>query len=472
VNVPQRVALTTAVQLAARVFLTAVGLVTFGLIARHLGVAGFGAYSLVLTFIPLFASLADLGVTTIGVREISKRPEARARIAGTVFTVKAVLGVAGALVLLAAIPLLPYAREVKVALGLALAGLLLHLLAMVPTVVFQSALRMDLQAAVDVTIGLTNLALVLAVIASGGGLHALVLAWVASVGAGCLVAFVLALRIVRFRPGLDRPLAAMLLRRALPLGLVLVASVVHFRVDAVLLSLLRPIDDVGVYNAAYRFLEHVLIAPALFMTAVFPVLAAYVASRDARLAATVQKALTFLLLLGMPIAVGAFVLARPIIVLVAGSAFEDAVTPLRILVAAVVVAFVNTLFANLLIAYDLQGRMLLVSLAAVALNVGLNLVLIPRYSYNGAAAATVVTEGLGAIVITAWAVRHGRLRLDWRPAARVGVAALGMGAVVVPAASLPLAVPIALGAVAYAALVAVLRVISRRDLRVLLRGEE
>jgi O-antigen/teichoic acid export membrane protein len=472
VNVPQRVAFGTAVQFAARALLTVLGLVTFGLIARHLGVEAFGQYSLVLTFVPLFASIADLGVITIAVREISREPASERRVLGSVVTVKVVLGLASALILLAAVPLLPYPYELRLALALALLGLILQVLSTAPTVVFQSRLRMDLQAAVDVTIVAANLGLVLLVLVLGGGLHALILAWVASIAVGCVLAYVLAARLADLRPSWDRGTAWLLLRRALPLGLVMVLGIVHFRVDAILLSLLRPIGDVGIYNAAYKFLEQALVAPALFIAAIFPLLSAYAARADARLPATVQKALVFLLLLAMPIAVGAFVLARPIITLVAGDAFADAVTPLQILVLALVIAYASTLFVSLLIAYDLLGRLLAVSALAVGLNVALNLVAIPRWSYNGAAATTVVTEGLVTAAIAVWAIRHAGLRIDWGPAARIGVAALAMGAAATAVADLPLAVPVLAGAAVYALLVVALRVVGQRDLRVLLRGEE
>lgn len=471
-KIPQRVALNTAVQFAARLLLTAVGLVTFALVARHLGLEGFGSYSLVLTFIPLFASIADLGVTTIAVREISRRPDSARQVVSNVLTVKAAFSLAAALLLLAAVPLLPYSHELRIALALALVGLVLQVMSLVPSVLFQSRLRMDLQAAVDVSVATTNLGLVIVVLLVGGGLYALVLAWVASVGVGCALAYGLALRLTSFRPAFDRALAGAMVRRALPLGLVTVLGIIHFRVDAILLSLLRPIGDVGVYNAAYRFLEQALVAPALFMTAIFPVLAGYAAAGDPRLAATVRKALTFLLLLGAPIGVGAFVLAEPIVTFVAGTAFGDATTPLRILLVAVVIGFVTTIFVNLLIVHDLLGRLLVVSVVSVALNIGLNLALIPRYTYNGAAVATVITEGLAAVVIATWAIRHCRLRIEWSPALRIGIAAAAMGLVVLASSEQPLAVPIVAGSAVYAGLVLALRIVDRRDLRVLLQGED
>ncbi|MBW3653223.1 MAG: polysaccharide biosynthesis C-terminal domain-containing protein, partial [Actinobacteria bacterium] len=118
-------------------------------------------------------------------------------------------------------------------------------------------------------------------------------------------------------------------------------------------------------------------------------------------------------LLALPAAVGTVLLAQPLVSLLVGSGYEEAVTPLRILSVAVLFSFVNPLFTNILVAADLQRRMLWATLVAIVVNVGLNLVLIPAYTYNGAAAATVASEAVAVTIVAVWAVRHTRARLDW-----------------------------------------------------------
>src|SRR3712207_1029380 len=123
VNIPQRIAYNTAVQVVGRAASLALGLVSFSLVARHLGAAGFGAYSLVLTLIPLVASFADVGLTTIGVREMSKHPEQSEEITGNLFTLKLLLGMAATGLGFAVIPLSPYDHDVENALRIAVLGL-------------------------------------------------------------------------------------------------------------------------------------------------------------------------------------------------------------------------------------------------------------------------------------------------------------------------------------------------------------
>jgi len=88
------------------------------------------------------------------------------------------------------------------------------------------------------------------------------------------------------------------------------------------------------------------------------------------------------------------VLAPAIIELAAGSGFEDAATPLRILLASGALAWVNGVFGYALIAKDRQLSALWLNVSALVFNVVLNLVLVPVYGIVVAAVVTVSSEVL------------------------------------------------------------------------------
>jgi O-antigen/teichoic acid export membrane protein len=92
-------------------------------------------------------------------------------------------------------------------------------------------------------------------------------------------AFALSRRFWRLnvRAGWSRTLP--LLRDALPLGVVSILGLLHFKVDSLMLSVLRPAEDLGIYAVAYRFLEQALILPGLFLAALFPILTRSVTER-------------------------------------------------------------------------------------------------------------------------------------------------------------------------------------------------
>ena len=64
--------------------------------------------------------------------------------------------------------------------------------------------------------------------------------------------------------------------------------------------------------------------------------------------------------------------------------------------------YFNHLIGYTIVALGRQRRYLIVSLAALVFNVIVNLAVIPKYSYFGAAAVTVLTEGLILIITVAF----------------------------------------------------------------------
>jgi O-antigen/teichoic acid export membrane protein len=96
--------------------------------------------------------------------------------------------------------------------------------------------------------------------------------------------------------------------------------------------------------------------------------------------------------LGAPLVAAGLVLAPQIIELAGGEDFADAAEPLRILLAAGALAWVNGVFGFALIARDRQASALWLNLAALTFNVALNFLLIPRYGIVVAAIVTVASE--------------------------------------------------------------------------------
>jgi O-antigen/teichoic acid export membrane protein len=85
-----------------------------------------------------------------------------------------------------------------------------------------------------------------------------------------------------------------------------------------------------------------------------------------------------------------------------GPEFYGSVVALQVLIWATSVMFVNQLLSSTYIASGNQNIMVKLSALAALLNVGLNFVLIPIYSYTGASIATFVTELILMIYGTYW----------------------------------------------------------------------
>jgi O-antigen/teichoic acid export membrane protein len=444
------VASNTAVQVAGRAAMLGIGLVSIAVTTRYLGPDDYGRYTLALTYMQLFAVLADVGLFTIVVRDISRDPERTEELVGNTLTLRlllsaAVIALAGAISLL-----LPYDPDVRVAILLAGLPLLFGMLNSAFVTVLQSRLRMGRSVAADLAGRAAGLGAVALVAALDLGFYAVMGAAAAGALATAATTAVLTRPLAAVRLRADTRVWRGLLRAALPLGFALAVNELYFRADTLIISLYEPYEQVGLYTLAYRMLELTLVFGTVFLTTTFPLLSQAVASDEPRARRTIQLSTELFVVLGAPLVAGGLAVAPELVELAAGDDFEDAATPLRILLAAGALAWVNGVFGYALIAKDRQTSALWLNVTALAFNVGLNLLLVPRYGIVIAAVVTVASE----VLILAGSYVLMRRYFDFFPAPRTLVPALvaaaTMGGLLWALGDAPLAVLLPLGAAVYA----------------------
>ena len=425
---------------------------SIAVLTRYLGPGDYGRFTLALMYMQLFGVLADVGVFTTAVREISKDPSRTEELAGNALALRLLLSI-GVIALGAGVSLLlPYEPDVRVAIVLAGGPLLFSMLTTSLVVVLQSQLRMGRAVVGEVigrgcALGLTVLVAVLdlgfyAVMgaAAGGAAAALVVTW-------ALTRHIAKVRF-RFEPAVWRPL----LVASLPLGLALAINAIYFRVDTLIISLYEPYGQVGLYTLAYRILEFTLALGTIFLTTVFPLLSEAVAHDEPRALRTIQASTDLFVILGAPLVGGGLVLAPAVIELAGGADFTDAATPLQVLLLAGALSWVNGVFGFALIAKARQASALWLNVAGLSFNVGLNFLLIPRYGIVAAAVVTVASELL--ILAGSYPLMRRHFRFFPRPRTLPAalIAATTMAGVLWLLREAPLAVLLPLGAAVYGGL--------------------
>jgi O-antigen/teichoic acid export membrane protein len=178
-----------------------------------------------------------------------------------------------------------------------------------------------------------------------------------------------------------------------------------FRVDSTLLSLMKGNADVGIYGAAYRLLESTLFISWIFVSALLPTLSRLSPTTSPTIGAAWEVGAKLIVTALLPVGTCFVLFAEPIVDLVYSTGYEEAVGALRLLGVAACCYGITYLASYVLIA---QGREIVLPWATAAVlvvNVALNLVFIPPYSYDGAAAVTSFSEALLAAVFVFYARR-------------------------------------------------------------------
>lgn len=468
-TVGRRVAASTAVLGLAKLVVFPLSFVAVSLSTRYLGQERFGEFTTITVYAGLLAIVSEWGLQAWTVRELAREDEARhEHLAGAMLGLRLLMGAIATVVAIGVSFLLPYPMVVRAGIALAAMAVLATTIASAISPILQARLRMTPIALADAARAIVYVLGIVAVIAISGGVLGFVGATIAGAVVALAITYAGARRLLRITIAFDRHLWRLALASSFALGAALFIHTIYFRVDTVLLSVLKSQADVGIYGFAYRFYETLLVIPVLFTASVLPVVARDFAIPGADLRQALQRSLDFLVLAGLPLAVGGIVLAPELTRLLAGSEFADSVAPLRILLAGLVFSFVAALFGTLLIASNRQVAGLVLSLSVLVLNVILNLALIPIYSYYAAAALTSASE---AVIVVAGFVLVRRT-FAFTPGLRATayglVAAAVMGGVVWLLRGFPLVVPIAAGVAVYGGIIFLSGVVPRETLRELM----
>jgi O-antigen/teichoic acid export membrane protein len=207
--------------------------------------------------------------------------------------------------------------------------------------------------------------------------------------------------------------------------------------------------------------------PIILGTAVLPVMSRFFVSSTDSLRATYEKSLRYLIVLGLPMTVGTMLLAHHIISLLYGAEFTRSIVALQILAWDILLFFLYSLLGTLLISIDRQKEMAVAGGICALVNVILNLILIPSFSYVGSSVATIACEVILFGLYFFFASKYLALLPLHKMAFKPIIACAPMALFVCFGPGLNLAVIIILAAVIYFAMLVLIRGVPRQDIALL-----
>lgn len=465
----QQIAYNSLISVAARVSGLAVSLVTLGFITRYLGQTGFGHYSTVLAFLYLFVVLADFGLYSICVREISRPRADEVSIASNAFTIRFVVGFFVFALAPIAVYFFPYPAHVKWGVLVGLFGYWFMSNHQVLMGVFQKYLRMDRVAVGEVAGRLIHLGLVIFFVQQKMDFLFIIGALVAGSLLNFLLVYYFSRKHVPISFRFDFDVWRRLLKQSLPLALAVIFTVIYFKLDTIMLSLMKPAADVGIYNLAYKFLESLLFFPAMFVGLMMPLLSKYAFLSKQKFREVSQSALDVLLVVIIPLMVGTYFISDRLVVLIGGSDFVASGGVLNVLIVAAAMIFLGALFSNMLISLNKQKSLAYIYGLGAVVNLITNYIFIRKYSYYGAAGTTILTEFLVTFLMVVMLYRATRQVPSFKLALKCIIASVVMGIALYSLAGWPLIVLVAAGGLTYFAFLSLIGGFALKDVLKLAR---
>lgn len=378
------------------------------LVARVLGVEGYGIFAGSVALAASLSPLVGWGFGMILVQEVSRSPQRFPEFWAKALLAVAVSGPAMAGVMLALVPLLlPVDGHWTVILLIAAAELLAMPLVAAGSLAFQAHERLGRTIFNHVQLNIIRLAAVALLAALGwGGLVEFAWAYFCAT-AGAALLSLLQVRRAYGRPDWARGGIAGHLREGFGFSLSVVANTAHSEIDKTLLLRLSEAATAGAYSVANRVVAAATTPLAVYILAAVPRLFCEGGQGTEATAALARRLLPPIVLYGVAAAAG-LIVAAPLFPWVFGYGFAAVLNLVPWLAPLPLLTGISQLGLNVLTASGRQWTRVLLEAICLAVNIGLNVILVPFWGALGSIVAMLTSQFLLVVLPAAAIVAAGR----------------------------------------------------------------
>ncbi len=420
----------TLAQIVGKIITALISIFLIKLLTSYLDVAGYGLYSKIYNFLSIFAVIADLGLYTITVRELTKYSDDKVmieKISGNILSLRTISGFLIIFLSLSIAPFLTGYNSSRALFGVLIVGFFTL------TGLINSSLMSYLQAILRTEFSLIantcgklltfGLILIFSTVLFPRGetpdieIFVLVmLAWLAGniLMTGLTWWYANQYHPIRFR--WDKLYILHILKISLPYWIALFLGVIFFKIDIILLSLLEDANitdtSIALYALPMKIVEVGMMYGTIFLNSLLPVLTTAIEKKDQKkIESLTGKGFELLFWFGLAIAIFGYTYAPEIVRMISTPEFMtttirwyNTIDAMKIVIWIFLFYFVSSLSTYIMIARGEQSRMMWINGIIATVNIVGNLIVIPLYSFIGSAWVTLITQIL-LMCITWWYVR-------------------------------------------------------------------
>lgn len=370
------------------------------LIARKLSVENYGIFSFALSFVLLFSVVADFGFNVLTIREIARKKSAAEKFISNILTLKIFTSLLTFTLIFVVLQFLNKNVETKVLVYILGGWLILRSVVQFFESVFRSFEKMQFEVISKFVYAITLFMSVYLILLMKLNILMLTLAYAGSI----LIAFFIAYILIQNKfsniyLALDFKFSKNLIKKAIPFALSGTAVSIYFWIGTVMLSTFKSNEEVGWYNAAYNLVFSLAIIPTYLMISLYPKLSRAFINSKSLFVKGYFTSIKYILVISIIIFPILFILASRIVLFLYTQNYYPSIAIFRILLVAELFAYFSIIFLFTLNAMNKQSIYTRVVILSLVINIILNIVLIPKYSYYGVSVSTVITEFIGFLIL-------------------------------------------------------------------------
>lgn len=397
-NIIRTIAENSGIILVGRILKGLINLIITISLAKYLGKTEFGNFSFLLIFFYFFTTINDLWINPILIRELANKRVNTKHLFGNSILMKVFLSIGAFILFCISIRIVGIPIELTRLVYFVLIGLLSASILSSYELIFLVSLKMKYYVRISLSCRMLSLVLIWMIIYLKGSLLYLFGAIIFSGVIELFIAKNFSEHLVKPKFEIDFVLWRKIFKEAWPLALTVIFVASYHRIDQLMLFKMKGPAALGSYSVVVRLTENFSILPVALMMSILPLMSKYFKISKETFTKTYQLSFRYLMMSIVPIAAFIAVLSKPIVVFFYGKQFLTSDSALAILIWAQVFVFMGIVNSGILVAANKQKIDPVFTGTSAIINVALNLALIPKYNFAGAAAATLISYGVGPLM--------------------------------------------------------------------------
>lgn len=360
------------------------------LLARYLGASGYGQFAFAMSFTSLFAVVADFGLSTLLIREVARDNTKASSYVSNIAVIKLFLAVITFVLIVVSVQFMGKDSSVNWLVYLFGIYVILNSFAEFLRSVFRAFEKMEYEAYSKIVQGLVLFGLGGAIILMKQNITWVIIAFIISAICSCIIRP----NTIKLNYNLDLSHAVDLVKQSWPFALSIIFINIYMYTDTIMLSHIISDEAAGIYSAAYRIAYTVVMFAAILSAVLLPI----ISKRKKMSKRELIKIYSLFFVTGILINLIIFIGSKQIIEMLLGPEYSDAIIILKILSIATFLSFIFNAGMVILNATHNQKWFFIATGVASLINVTLNLFIIGKYSYYGAATTTIIAELIGSVI--------------------------------------------------------------------------
>lgn len=392
------------------------------------GAEDYGLYFSLLNFSFLLNMFLDIGVTNYNTKNTAQNPHTLTKYIGSFFGLKIMLGILYAIISIGFALILGYSDKEMYLISFfvfnqILVGLILYIRSN-----FAGMHMFKIDAIISVLDRLLLIIISAFLIYGHWTQESFKIEWFIyaqtfAYGATLIVGLILTrVKIGKVKIKANKVLSLAILRKSTPFAILILLMMLYTRMDAVMLERMLPNgkEQSGIYAQGFRLLDTVNMFAFLVAGLLLPMFSRLL-GENSTIKPILQVAGKFLIGVSIIVGIGLAINSELVIDIVYRNNIQESAHVFFWLILSFIPLSFSHVFGTLLTANNNLRLLNQMAIFGVALNIGLNLVLIPRMEAEGAAIATIITQSVTALFQLILVMRVFKFSIHWNSVSRLVV---------------------------------------------------